>query len=49
MNKETLYNNIRSTDYPLGDGYLDGLIIVSADYKQVFNQYKDTPNVVFFG
>ena len=47
MNKETLYNNIRSTDYPLCDGYLDGLTIVSADYKQVFNQYKDTPNVVF--
>ena len=47
MSKDTLYNNIRSTDYSPCDGYLNGLKIVSADYKQVFNQYKDTPNVVF--
>lgn len=47
MRKEALYNNVRSTDYPLCSDYLDGLTIVSADYKQVFNQYKDTPNVVF--
>lgn len=47
MRKETLYNNVRSTDYPLCGDYLHGLTIVSADYKQVFNQYKDTPNVVF--
>jgi len=47
MRKEALYNNVRSADYPLCSDYLDGLTIVSADYKQVFNQYKDTPNVVF--
>ena len=47
MRKEALYNNVRLTDYPLCDDYLDGITIVSADYKQVFNQYKDTPNVVF--
>ena len=45
--KEALYNNIRKTDYPLSDDYLEGLTIVSADYKVVFNRYKDLPNVVF--
>ena len=47
MRKEALYNNVRTTDYPSCDDYLNGLTIVSADYKNVFNQYKDTPNVVF--
>ena len=47
MCKEALYNKVRTTDYPLCNDYLDGLTIVSADYKQVFNQYKDTPNLVF--
>lgn len=47
MRKEALYNTIRKTDYPLCSDYLDGLSIVSADYKQVFNQYKDKPGVVF--
>lgn len=45
--KETLYNNIRKTDYPLSGDYLEGLTIVNADYKEVFNQYKDIPGVVF--
>jgi len=47
MEKETLYNNIRTTDYQLCEDYLDGLTIVSADYKEVFNRYKDVPGVVF--
>lgn len=47
MRKEALYNNVRLTDYPLCSDYLDGLTIVSADYKQVFNQYQNTPDVVF--
>lgn len=47
MRKEALYNTIRKTDYPLCSDYLDGLTIVSADYKQVFNQYQNTPDVVF--
>ena len=47
MRKETLYNTIRKTDYSLCSDYLDGLTIVSADYKQVFNQYKNAPGVVF--
>lgn len=47
MRKEALYNNIRKSDYPLCDDYLEGLVITSCDYKELFNQYKDTPNVVF--
>lgn len=27
--------------------YLEGLEIVSCDYKEVYNQYKDVPRVVF--
>lgn len=48
MRKETLYNNIRKTDYSECADYLDGLHIVSCDYKEVFRQYKDNPNAVFF-
>lgn len=44
--KETMYNNVRNTPY-VADGYLDGLDIVSADYKEVFGRYKDIPGVVF--
>lgn len=29
------------------DGYLDGLTIVSEDYKVLFERYKDIPNVLF--
>jgi hypothetical protein len=44
--RETLYNKIRMTDYN-ADGYLDGLVIESSDYKDVFQKYKDIPGVVF--
>lgn len=47
MRKETLYNNIRRTDYPPCGDYLEGLQIESCDYKELFNRYKDVPGVVF--
>lgn len=47
MGKEALYNNIRTTDYPQCPDYLDGLTVVSCDYKELFQRYKDIPNVVF--
>ncbi len=47
MRKETLYNNIRTKDYPLCPDYLDGLSIVSCDYKELYEKYKDVPDVVF--
>lgn len=47
MRKETLYNNIRTSDYPLCPDYLDGLTVTSCDYKKLYEQYKDVPGVVF--
>lgn len=47
MRKEALYNNIRTTDYPLCPDYLDGLTIMSCDYKELYERYKDVPGVVF--
>ena len=45
--KETVYNNIKTTDYPSCRDYLNGLTITSCDYKEVFEKYKDIPGVVF--
>jgi 16S rRNA G966 N2-methylase RsmD len=46
MEKETLYTNIRTSDYN-ATGYLDGIDIVSKDYKDLYKDYKDEPNVLF--
>lgn len=47
MKKEALYNNIRQSDYPPASDYLEGITVVSCDYKVLFERYKDTPGVVF--
>ena len=47
LEKETLYNKIRTTDYEPCTDYLDGLTITSCDYREVIEQYKDVPGVVF--
>lgn len=47
MRKETLYNTIRMTDYLLCADYLDGLAVVSCDYRELYERYKDVPGVVF--
>lgn len=47
IRRETLYNRIRKTNFSTCDNYLDGLTIVSADYKQVFQQYQNVPDAVF--
>lgn len=47
MRKETLYNRIKKSDYPICPDYLKGLKITSCDYKELFNQYKNVPGVVF--
>ena len=44
---QTLYNNVRLTDYDNASDYLDGLTIENCDYKRLFNKYKDIPNAVF--
>lgn len=46
LTKETMYNNMRNTPYS-AEGYLDGITVVSADYKTIFALYKDMPNAVF--
>lgn len=45
LTKEKFYNCVRLNDYD-ATGYLDGLIIVKATYKELFNEYKDKGNVV---
>lgn len=47
LRKETFYNTVRKCDYNLCLDYLDGIEVVSCDYKELFNKYKNTPNVVF--
>ena len=47
MQKETLYNNIRQSDYTLCPDYLSGLKITSRDYREEFEEYKNVPGVVF--
>ena len=47
LSKESLYNNVRTADYPPCPDYLDGLTIESADYREVFERYKHTPDAVF--
>lgn len=47
LRKEVLYNKIRTTDFAPACDYLDGLTVTSADYREVFDQYKDEPYVVF--
>ncbi len=47
MRKEILYNRIRTSDYQECSDYLDGLTITACDYRDLYNQYKDNPNVVF--
>lgn len=46
LKKETLYNTVRQSPYD-ADGYLDGIEVVTIDYKELFTKYKNLPNVVF--
>lgn len=46
LRKETLYNNVRQSDY-IAAGYLDGLEIVHMDYRELFSLYKDNPKALF--
>ena len=46
LKKEKFYNKVRLSDYRVG-GYLDGVDRVRKDYKDLFAEYKNRPNVVF--
>lgn len=47
LKKDTFYNTVRESDYDV-TGYLDGLEVVSDDYRAVFDKYKNEPGVIFF-
>ncbi len=44
---DTLYNKIRKTNYDVADDYLQGIEVVSLDYKELYKRYKDLTNIVF--
>lgn len=44
--KQTFYNNLKMTDYTVG-GYLEGLEIVRTDYRNLCNEYRNTPKTLF--
>lgn len=46
LEKETLYNNVRISDYYV-ESYLDGIVVESLDYKELFLKYQKSKNVVF--
>lgn len=46
FSKETLYNRLRLTPYD-ATGYLEGVEVVSMDYKRLFYLYRHFKNAVF--
>lgn len=46
LEKQTLYNNVRQSDYK-SDGYLEGVHRVKKDYRDLFAEYRNTANVVY--
>lgn len=46
LEKETLYNCIRLSDYNT-ENYLEGVVVESLDYKEMFSKYQEKSNVVF--
>lgn len=46
LRKEAFYNNVRLADYA-SDGYLDGLEVVSMDYRELVARYQREPNAVY--
>lgn len=45
--EDTLYNSIRKTNFEIADDYLEGIEVVSEDYKQLFTRWEGLDNVVF--
>ena len=46
MRKHTMYNRIRRSGYD-ANGYLDGIVVESCDYRELFEKYRDRDDVVF--
>lgn len=48
LSKKDFYNSVKVSDYDCDpDEYLKDLDIVSIDYKELYQQYKDVPGVLF--
>ena len=48
MSKDALYNRVRLSDFDVDPAdYLNGLEVCKHDYMDLYNQYKDTPGVIF--
>ncbi len=47
LEKMTLYNTIRRSDYPNADDYLQGLTVVHDDYATLLNAHSDNPKALF--
>lgn len=47
LKAQTFYNSVRKEDYSC-DGYLNGIEVVKCDYRDLYNQYKDRKDVIFF-
>lgn len=46
LKKEKFYNKVRLSNYTV-EGYLEGVYRVKKDYRDLFSEYANTPNVVF--
>jgi hypothetical protein len=46
LKKEKFYNKVRLSDYTV-EGYLEGVDRVKKDYRELFSEYSNKPNVVF--
>ncbi|WP_289755322.1 DNA adenine methylase [uncultured Duncaniella sp.] len=46
MRRHTMYNRVRRSGYN-ADGYLDGIVVESCDYRELFEKYRDRDDVVF--
>ena len=45
--KPTWYNNVRGCDFPDCTDYLNGIEVVSCDYRRLWAKYRGVPGVVF--
>jgi hypothetical protein len=48
LSRAGLYNRVKQSDYPVNlDGYLAGLEICKTDYRNLFEEFKGVPGVLF--
>lgn len=45
--KQTMYNVVRKSDYELAGDYLEGIVVVKLDYRELFDRWKHVTGVVF--